>query len=54
LPSGINANLITTGQLDTNKIKVYAGNELRFQWNGDGLYAYKSFTSDYKTITNNI
>lgn len=52
LPAGINANLITTGQLDTNKIRVYAGNELRFQWNGDGLYAYKSFTSDYPTIAN--
>jgi len=30
LPSGINANLITSGQLDTNRIKVYAGDELRF------------------------
>lgn len=52
LPSGINADLITTGQLDTNKIKVYAGNELRFQWNGEGLYAYKSFSSDLAEISN--
>jgi len=28
-PEGINADLITTGQLDTNRIKVYAGDELR-------------------------
>lgn len=42
LPSGINANLITAGQLDTNRIKIYAGDQLRFQWDGDGLYAYKS------------
>lgn len=42
LPSGINASLITAGQLDTNRIKIYAGDELRFQWDGDGLYAYKS------------
>ena len=40
LPSGINASLITAGQLDTNLIKVYAGDNLRFQLNGDGLFAY--------------
>ena len=50
LPSGINADLITTGQLDTNKIKVYAGDQLRFQLNGDGLFAYKSLSSDYKYL----
>ncbi len=50
LPAGINANLITTGQLDTNKIKVYAGDELRFQLNGEGLYAYKSYTSESSDI----
>lgn len=54
LPSGINADLITTGQLDTNKIKVYAGNELRFQWNGEGLYAYKSFSSETRDILSQI
>ena len=42
-PSGINANLITAGQLDTNRIKIYAGDEVRFQFNGDGLFAYKPF-----------
>lgn len=41
LPSGINASLITSGQLNTNLIKIYSGDQLRFQWNGEGLYAYK-------------
>ncbi|MBO7692102.1 MAG: hypothetical protein J6T10_05630, partial [Methanobrevibacter sp.] len=40
LPSGINANLITTGQLDTNLIRIFAGNDLKLQMNGDGLFAY--------------
>lgn len=41
LPSGINASLITTGQLDTNLIRIYAGDTIAFQMNADGLYAYK-------------
>lgn len=41
LPSGINASLITTGQLDTNLIRIFAGDDLRFQMNGDGIFAYK-------------
>lgn len=41
LPSGINASLITAGQLDTNLIKIYAGDNLRLQLNGDGLFAYR-------------
>ena len=41
VPSGINADLITTGQLDTNLIKIFSGDRIRFQWNGDGLFAYK-------------
>ena len=40
MPSGINASLITAGQLDTNLIKIYAGNNLRLQLNADGLFAY--------------
>lgn len=43
LPQGINANLITTGQLDTNLIRIYAGDNLRLQMNGDGLFAYKEY-----------
>ena len=45
-PEGINADLITSGQLDTNLIKIYAGNHLRFQMNGDGIFAYKSTIDD--------
>lgn len=41
-PNGINAGLITTGQLDTNLIKIYNGNNIAFQWNSEGLYAYKT------------
>jgi len=32
-PNGINADLITTGQLDTNLVKIFAGDRLRFQLN---------------------
>lgn len=53
VPQGINAELITAGQLDTNKVMVYAGDRLRFQLNGDGLFAYKSFLSDYITNSGN-
>ena len=42
LPSGINANVIKAGQLDTDKIVIYSGNDIRFQWNSEGLYAYRS------------
>lgn len=42
LPEGINANLIKAGQLDTDKIMIYSGNDVRFQWNSEGLYAYRS------------
>lgn len=40
-PNGINANLITTGQLDTNLIRIYAGNDPALQINQDGMFAYK-------------
>ena len=41
-PNGINAALIKAGQLDTDKIMIYSGNDVRFQWNSEGLYAYRS------------
>lgn len=44
-PSGINASLISAGQIDTNLIRIYAGDNLRFQMNGDGLLAYRSDSS---------
>lgn len=39
-PSGINASQITAGQLDTNLVNVYAGDNLRLQLRGDGLFAF--------------
>lgn len=39
-PTGINASMITTGQLDTNTIRIFAGNNLAFQWNPEGIFAY--------------
>ena len=47
-PEGINADLITAGQLDTNRIKVYAGDQLRFQLNSEGLFAYKTMFDNPK------
>ena len=53
VPQGINANLITVGQLDTNKITVYSGDKIRFQLNDKGLIAYKSLFSDYDVKSTN-
>ena len=50
VPQGINADLIVSGQLDTNRIRIYAGDRIRFQLNGDGLFAYKSFLEDFGII----
>ena len=40
-PNGINASTITTGQLDANLVRIFAGNNVAFQWNSEGIYAYK-------------
>ena len=42
-PSGINAKLITTGQLDTSMVHIMSGDEAAFQWNNEGLYAYRNY-----------
>ena len=39
--SGINANYITTGQLDTNVIRILNGVHTSFKWDNLGLTAYK-------------
>lgn len=39
-PEGINATLIRAGQLDTNLIRILSGDNVAFQWNSDGIYAY--------------
>ena len=40
-PMGINASSIVSGSLDTNLIRIHSGNNLAFQWNGEGIFAYK-------------
>lgn len=45
-PEGINASLLRAGQIDTNAIRIFAGDNVRFQLNGDGLYAYRFNTVD--------
>lgn len=40
-PHGINASLINAGQLNTDKILIYAGDNMAFQWNPEGVHAYK-------------
>lgn len=47
-PEGVNASLITTGRLDTNLIRIYAGDTLAFQWNNEGLFAYRETTDNGK------
>lgn len=39
-PSGINASILNAGVIDTNLIRIYSGDNLRFQMNADGLFAY--------------
>ena len=40
-PNGINAAMISAGQLDVNKIRIFAGDNIAFQWNDEGIFAYK-------------
>ena len=40
-PNGINAAMINAGQLDVNKIRIFAGENVAFQWNDEGIFAYK-------------
>ena len=40
-PNGINAALINAGQLDVEKIRIFAGNNVAFQWNSEGIFAYQ-------------
>lgn len=51
-PAGINASVITTGRLDTEKINIYSGDQVRFTWNSEGLVAYAqddAGTTSYNT-----
>lgn len=39
-PTGINAGLLTAGRIDTEKINIYSGDQIRFTWNAEGIIAY--------------
>lgn len=41
VPSGINASLIKSGQIDTTNIKIFAGKNVALQMNKDGYFAYR-------------
>lgn len=47
-PEGINASQVTTGVLDTNLVRIYAGATIAFQWNSTGLYAFKELSENGK------
>lgn len=40
-PAGINMKNVMVGQIDTNNVSIFAGEQKRFQLNADGLFAYK-------------
>ena len=40
-PTGINASLLTSGKIDTSNIRILSGDNIAFQWNGEGIFAYK-------------
>ena len=52
-PEGINASLLRAGQIDTNLIRIYAGDNLRFQMNNQGLYAYQFNSANGEANLNN-
>ena len=41
-PAGISASAILTGRLDTSLINIYSGDQTRFTWNAEGMFAYGS------------
>ena len=48
---GINANYITAGQINTDKINIMNGSFPSFRWDGNGLNAYR-FTTNNGSPTN--
>lgn len=49
---GINAKLITTGQLNTGVIQIMRGDEPYFRWDDHGITAYSFDENDQNLITN--
>jgi len=46
-PAGLNTSALAAGQLDTNNLRLFAGDDLRFQMNNNGIFAYKNWKSDF-------
>lgn len=46
-PAGLNTTSLAAGQLDTNNLRLFAGDDLRFQMNSNGIFAYKNWKSDF-------
>ena len=53
-PEGINASLLRAGQIDTNLIRIYAGDNLRLQLNNQGLYAYQRAENGEANLNNYV
>lgn len=52
--SGINAKLITTGQLNTGAIQIMRGDEPYFRWDDHGITAYDFSESDTSRYINGL
>lgn len=49
-PSGINASLINAGQLNLERVFIYSGDNVAFQMNANGLYAYRKIGGDLTAL----
>lgn len=49
--TGINADVITTGRLDTNRIRIFNNNMQTFEWNSKGINAFAQTTTGNVTQT---
>lgn len=48
---GINADVITTGRLDTNRIRIFSSNMQTFEWNSKGISAFAQTNTNGVTQT---
>lgn len=39
-PAGVNASAITAGRINTEMVRIYSGDQVRFLWKHDGIFAY--------------
>lgn len=40
-PLGVSASVLHSGRIDTERVNIYSGEQLRFAWKADGIFAYK-------------